>query len=79
MTGPENYREAERLVSLARDNGEKAAFELDVLLKAAQVHATLALAAACGLDRGDGTKPVRDRDAWHEVAGTKKPESEATP
>ena len=44
MTGPEHYREAERLVKKAetRSGPEAAAFDL----KAAHVHAMLAVAAA---------------------------------
>jgi hypothetical protein len=37
MTGPEHYREAERLISIPAD---------DHGLRVAQIHATLALAAA---------------------------------
>lgn len=56
-TGPEHYRRAEEL--LARDGpltGE--------VLATAQVHATLALAAATALVGGEA-------DAWREVAGTR--------
>lgn len=48
MTGPEHYREAERLVRLATRQPE--ASDAPVLAVAAQVHATLALAAATALD-----------------------------
>lgn len=44
MTGPEHYAEAENLLSLARGTAGKD--ERDALLGCAQVHATLALAAA---------------------------------
>ena len=46
MTGPTHYREAERLLEAAA-NGEPPG--TDRLLAAAQVHATLALAAATAL------------------------------
>lgn len=77
MTGPEHYREAERLVQAltgddkAIDVGEGSA----EVLAAAQVHATLALAAATAL-----SAPVEDDlagftteewDAWHKAAGTR--------
>ncbi len=59
-TGPEHFRRADEL--LARDGplaGE--------LLAAAQVHATLALAAATAL-AGIGRI---EADAWRELAGTR--------
>ena len=59
-TGPDHYRRAEEL--LARDGpltGE--------VLATAQVHATLALAAATAL-AGIGRI---EADAWREVAGTR--------
>lgn len=53
MTGPEHYREAERLLELASVDTAESSCEIppeqDVpawLMAAAQVHATLALAAA---------------------------------
>ena len=58
-TGPEHYRRAEEL--LARDGpltGE--------VLATAQVHATLALAAATNLVGGR-----IEADAWREVAGAR--------
>lgn len=65
MTGPEHYRKAEKLV---RD------FKGDTNdLRAAQVHATLALAAATAMsgrpaDGGSGMD-VADFDAWDKVSG----------
>jgi hypothetical protein len=68
MTGPEHYREAERLVRLATirthaghdGGGHQDSLETDVMfahdgdiLAAAQVHATLALAAAQSTPRVD--------------------------
>ena len=62
MTGPEHYREAERLVNLAQ-NSEVFQQSATAL---AQVHATLALAAATALAR-EGAKgapqPSKDRAA----------------
>ena len=70
MTGPEHYREAERLAaeSYHEDRWESA----DKLLARAQIHATLALAAATamnGVTCGEGL-PVWDADAWQDTAGT---------
>ena len=66
MTGPEHYREAERLIAMARDEGGAkrractAGTETQpaMVLADAQVHAILALAAATALGSS--------RD-WHEV------------
>jgi hypothetical protein len=77
MTGPEHYREAERLTmavtkpgailpqSRVLDHGDHG----DVIALA-QVHATLALAAATALGReGEGrTQPGKDRAAWFDAA-----------
>lgn len=68
MTGPDHYRKAEELTAKAHDHlgqgeGQDSAA---VWAAVAQIHATLALAAATalGLRAGDGR-------AWAEVAGTK--------
>ena len=57
MTGPEHYREAERLLDLAPDQ---------MLVARAQVHATLALAAAAAI--GSSDLPSGDWDDWRFVA-----------
>lgn len=67
MTGPEHYREAERLLARRPDfDGRPDAsppWESDVRI--AQVHATLALAAATAVSGpGSGTWPQ-----WREVVG----------
>lgn len=51
MTGPEHYREAERLINVAAAMMKPGASVADVQIHmdAAQVHATLALAAATAL------------------------------
>ncbi|GII84574.1 hypothetical protein Ssi03_25640 [Sphaerisporangium siamense] len=64
MTGPEHYREAEKLLAQYGDP-EFAAIDL----AAAQVHATLALAAATALARVDGDRASVTYNAWHEAAG----------
>jgi hypothetical protein len=78
MTGPEHYAEAERLLTLAdrHTRGVTYAEEWTLTLTAAQVHATLALAAATAV----GTAGP-DLHAWAGVAATKprasKPEAPA--
>ena len=74
MTGPEHYAEAERLLTLAdrHTKGVTYAQEWTLTLNAAQVHATLALAAATAV----GTVGP-DLHAWADVAATRlarKPE-----
>jgi hypothetical protein len=68
MTGPEHYSEAERLLTLAdrHTRGVTYAEEWTLTLTAAQVHATLALAAATAV----GTAGP-DLHAWAGVAATK--------
>ena len=67
MTGPEHYAEAERLLALAdrHTRGVTYAQEWTLTLTAAQVHATLALAAATAV----GTAGP-DRHAWADAAAT---------
>jgi hypothetical protein len=70
MTGPEHYRLAELIIEGTRDktiNADVAA----AIAAAAQVHATLALAAATGLNDGESGMPVSDWREWREAAGTK--------
>ena len=70
-TGPEHYLAAERALKVAHDvevGGDDAPFNL----LAAQVHATLALAAATGLQ----VSPIDsepDFEAWDRVAGVRSP------
>lgn len=57
MTGPEHYREAERLLEIVPYNADlaaagRAATPRDVLLALAQAHATLAAAAATATAAG---------------------------
>jgi hypothetical protein len=64
-TGPEHYREAERLVGVGfAEDGTRDVYAL----YAAQVHATLALAAATalGLSARDGMR-AGDADAWEDA------------
>jgi hypothetical protein len=61
MTGPEHYREAEQLTGQALDADLPTELR-QVYMAAAQVHATLANAAAAAL-AADEALP----DAWYEV------------
>lgn len=69
MTGPEHYREAERLLAdAARGADTGPVYFLDdaaPTLAAAQVHATLALAAA--VVDGPAVMRPEDRDEWDGV------------
>ncbi|MCX4827133.1 hypothetical protein OG746_26935 [Streptomyces sp. NBC_01016] len=77
MTGPEHYVEAERLVAEAAvDGAEGTRFVRPENLAAAQVHATLALAAATAMGapmdgHGDSGLPPLDCEEWYRVAGVK--------
>ena len=85
MTGPEHYREAEALAGSASmwmtEWGPEDMSPADRLarknsdLAKAQVHATLALAAATALGReGAGRMmPDRERAQWFKAAGTPAP------
>lgn len=74
MTGSEHYRAAEVLLGqLADESHAVAAAEIAAI---AQVHATLALAAATAMGapldgEADSGLPQRDAEAWYEAAGTK--------
>ena len=69
MTGPEHYAEAERLLALAGRHSSGATYgpEWALTLTAAQVHATLALAAATAV----GTAGP-DGHAWADIAATRR-------
>lgn len=55
MTGPEHYRRAERLMRVAADPEGLPAAQHAALVATAQVHATLALAAATFTGGGCGS------------------------
>ncbi|WP_428956147.1 hypothetical protein [Streptomyces sp. cg35] len=85
MTGPEHYRQAERHLSGASHTNGRGGHPVDPVgaahhLAMAQVHATLALAAATALsnpDRGSATAHVNaDSAAWREAAGVPSKNSE---
>jgi hypothetical protein len=87
VTGPEQFREAERLLSEAsfvaspddprpctRGGNEMRPDVHHGLVGRALAHATLALAAATALNGGSGNAGLTcwDYDAWESVAGTKR-------
>jgi hypothetical protein len=102
MTGPEHYREAERLLEHANstylDSSDDPAPRAEYATEAeyfealqisndlheqamrtaawttaqAQVHATLALAAATALNDAEDGMPVSEFQAWRGTAGTKQ-------
>lgn len=76
MNGIDHYRKAERLLAGTHFKIEGEPFhnppsERDVAQ--AQVHATLALAAATALNDSEPGMPVADFRAWREVAGVPIP------
>jgi hypothetical protein len=68
MTGPEHYREAERLLAEA---GHRLRDERLEVAATAQVHALLAVAAATALNQADAGMWTADWAAWRDVAGVK--------
>src|SRR5262249_14175686 len=68
MTGPEHYREAEAI--LAEVHGNESTDQIMAVTSLAQVHATLALAAATALNNASGGLLRSDWNAWNDVAGT---------
>lgn len=73
MTGPEHYRKAERLLAesqtILRPNDEGPC-EADRTIAEAQVHATLALAAATAAQDTAAGMTQEDHRAWTEAAIT---------
>jgi len=77
MTGPENYAEAERLLEetgqeFQVDESELPVFMAQVqsMIARAQVHATLALAAATALNDAEKGMTVSDWNDWLNTCGT---------
>lgn len=65
MTGPQHFRRAELLAQQAQASMGEGSQEAAVAWAAiGQIHAALALAAATAID------PDRQREDWHEAAGT---------
>ncbi|MCX3059573.1 hypothetical protein [Streptomyces beihaiensis] len=84
MTGPQHYREAERLAGMAHhftygDGGDPVTGA--ALAAEAQAHATLALAAAIAMSSPvDGAEPGMgspEYAAWYEAAGVKPQKGDA--
>lgn len=72
MTGPDHYREAEDLLNSA-ENEQTGSDTERYFLGAAQVHATLALAAATALNNHDPNgngMPKKEYTAWFSAAGS---------
>jgi hypothetical protein len=73
VTGPEHYQEAERLLqprtvaSMSSRESYQSSPTTDMILQA-EVHATLALAAAFAMG-ADGSMADVDFDAWDKVCG----------
>jgi len=74
-TGPQHYLEAERI--LGETTIDLAPILISQQLLAAQVHATLALAAAAALNDGDGGTSDEDYEAWRAVASVEVAEAQA--
>lgn len=69
-TGPDHYLEAERLARLAALDQEMDQGDRLIHLRAAQVHATLAHAAATAMNGYDETGMHKnDYNAWDTVCG----------
>ena len=73
MTGPEHYREAEKILD-AINLGERTE-KIAASAHLAQVHATLALAAATALNDAQGGLPGGDWNAWNAAAGVESTEA----
>ena len=70
MTGPEHYEEAELPLAALEDTPEDSVGAVAATVAQAQVHATLALAAAVGLA---GQESQVDYRAWDLVCGSHDP------
>jgi hypothetical protein len=74
VTGPEHYREAEALLEEAGDPADHGVSALHAHIARAQVHATLAAAAATALNlpHPEGGFTVPDWEAWIDAASAYK-------
>lgn len=74
MTGPEHFREAERIISHIMNQEDVPVEVLTSYATAAQVHATLALAAAAALNDADGSgMGLADWQEWALAASVSPP------
>lgn len=75
VNGPGHYQEAEVLLARAKNTGLEGDLCTANLLAAAQVHATLALAAATAMgapvEDDLAGLTIEDREAWYQAAGVK--------
>jgi hypothetical protein len=76
-TGPEHYKEAEAIM-LAVVGEVIAAPQMMYLVATAQVHATLALAAAAGIGAQADGPHCKDSEAWEAVASVTAPKVETS-
>jgi hypothetical protein len=72
VTGAEHYAEAEQLLTEAAGSPYPDDPAVRTTVAVAQVHATLALAAATALD-DKGDLPEADWEAWIDVASAARP------
>jgi hypothetical protein len=70
MTGPDHYRVAEKLLDRYGDGEKRSHAEMTEIIAMAQVHATLALAAATAIAPGVSDEVSPDWYAWFSAAGT---------
>ena len=70
MTGPEHYAEAQAI--LDEVHGDETTDKVIACAALAQVHATLALAAATALNDNDGGLQPTEWHAWNDLAGTSR-------
>jgi len=77
MTGPEHYCEAERHARMSAETFNDEPGFSAWHQGQAQVHATLALAAATAMNDTDGGMAVADWKAWRAAAGTPKDADDA--
>lgn len=76
MTGPQHFKAADDLLGEADEQFRHGNDEIArYLVSRAQVHATLAHAAATALCQPDAAGMVAPDEfqAWHRIAGTKRP------
>jgi hypothetical protein len=67
MTGPQHYQAAEALLDNPAEHSNETRLLVSDVLRQAQVHATLALAASLGLC---AQLPPPDQKAWQQVAAS---------
>lgn len=71
MNGPAHYREAERLIGELSARAKDESFtheDVAMIQRTAQVHATLALAAATAMSAPVGAQTNADRRTWLDAA-----------